>query len=105
GHASVFAMAWAAATTGTPLRDLVERAASDERLDYDAVYDGRSEWRILPVIDHPHDPARLLVTGTGLTHKRSAEQRQAMHAADTRPTDSLRMYEWGVEGGRPEAGT
>jgi hypothetical protein len=28
-----------------------------------------------------------------------------MHAADAKPTDSLRMYEWGVEGGRPAAGT
>jgi len=97
-------MALDAAESQTPLRELVERATTDERLDYDAIYDGRSEWRILPVIDHPADPARLLVTGTGLTHKRSAEQRQSMHAADAKPTDSLRMYEWGVEGGRPAAG-
>jgi hypothetical protein len=104
GHTSIYSMALDAAESQTPLRELVERATTDERLDYDAIYDGRSEWRILPVIDHPADPARLLVTGTGLTHKRSAEQRQSMHAADAKPTDSLRMYEWGVEGGRPTAG-
>jgi hypothetical protein len=104
-YASVYPMALAAAEGGQPLRELVTQATSDERLDYDAIYDGRSEWRILPAIDHPGDPARLLVTGTGLTHKRSADQRQAMHAADAKPTDSLRMYEWGVEGGRPAAGT
>jgi hypothetical protein len=104
-YASVYPMALAAAEGGQPLRELATQATSDERLDYDAIYDGRSEWRILPAIDHPGDPARLLVTGTGLTHKRSAEQRQAMHAADAKPTDSLRMYEWGVEGGRPAAGT
>jgi hypothetical protein len=103
-HTSIYSMALDAAETQTPLRDLVEHAATDERLDYDAIYDGRSDWRVLPAIDHPADPARLLVTGTGLTHRRSAEQRQAMHAADTKPTDSLRMYEWGVEGGRPAAG-
>jgi hypothetical protein len=103
-HASVYPMALAVTESGTPLRDLATQATSDEQLDYDAIYDGRSEWRILPPIDHPGDSARLLVTGTGLTHKRSAEQRQAMHAADARPTDSLRMYEWGVEGGRPAAG-
>jgi hypothetical protein len=104
-HASIYSMALAASETRTSLRNLVAGATSEERLDYDAVYDGRSEWRVLPAIDHPGDPARLLVTGTGLTHKRSAEQRQAMHAADAKPTDSLRMYEWGVEGGRPPAGT
>src|SRR5262245_29662710 len=104
-HATIYSMALAAAETDTPLRDLVEGATTAERLDYDAIYDGRADWRILPAIDHPAEPARLLVSGTGLTHKRSAEQRQAMHAADARPTDSLRMYEWGVEGGRPATRT
>jgi hypothetical protein len=103
-YASVYPMALAAADGRVPLRELAARAASDETLDYDTVYDGRSEWCVLPAIDHPEEPARLLVTGTGLTHKRSAEQRQLMHAADAKPTDSLRMYEWGVEGGRPAPG-
>ena len=104
-HTSIYSMALAAAERRATLGDLATRATTDERLDYDAVYDGRSDWRVLPAIDHPADSARLLVTGTGLTHKRSADQRQAMHAADAKPTDSLRMYEWGVEGGRPAAGT
>src|SRR5690606_11013986 len=30
--------------------------------------------------------------------------RQAMHGADGAPTDSMRMYDLGVEGGRPEDG-
>ena len=76
-----------------------------ERIDYQRVYAGISEWRILPVVDHPDDPGRLLVSGTGLTHRRSADQRQSMHAADAAPTDSLRMYELGVEGGRPVRGS
>ncbi|MGH9522352.1 MAG: AraD1 family protein, partial [Terriglobales bacterium] len=41
----------------------------------------------------------------GLTHLKSAENRQAMHAAGATLTDSMRMYEWGVEGGRPSAGS
>jgi hypothetical protein len=72
--------------------------------DYNAIHAGTSEWHVLPVIDHPVDAARLHISGTGLTHQRSADQRQAMHAADAAPTDSLRMYEWGVEGGKPDAG-
>jgi hypothetical protein len=78
-------------------------ALSGETLDYDEVYTGRSGWRLLPPIDHP-EPARCLVSGTGLTHIRSAANRQAMHAADEHVTDSMRMYQWGVEGGRPAPG-
>src|SRR5204863_8775274 len=39
-------------------------------------------------------------------HKASAENRQAMHAPDKPEvvTDSLRMYRWGLEGGRPAPG-
>jgi hypothetical protein len=77
---------------------------SRETLDYDEVYAGRSEWRILPAIDHPTEPARCMVSGTGLTHIRSAANRQAMHAADEHETDSMRMYRWGVDGGRPAPG-
>ncbi len=71
---------------------------------YDAIYQGRSEWKILPAADFPQEPSRCLISGTGLTHRKSAQNRQAMHAADAAPTDSMRMYEWGVEGGRPPAG-
>ncbi len=73
-------------------------------LDYGAIYAGQSEWRILPSIDHPDEPARCMVSGTGLTHLRSAANRQAMHAAGEAETDSMRMYRWGVEGGRPAPG-
>ena len=65
---------------------------------------GRSAWRILPAVDHPGEPARCLVSGTGLSHIRSAGNRQAMHAAGEQITDSMRMYQWGVEGGRPAPG-
>ena len=41
---------------------------------------GDSDWRLLPPIDHPDEAARCLVSGTGLTHLGSAQNRQAMHA-------------------------
>src|SRR5438874_1438840 len=46
-----------------------------------------------------------LLTGTDLTHKKSSENRQAMHS--DKPAvinDSMRMYQWGLEGGRPAPG-
>ena len=60
---------------------------------------------LLPAIDHP-DTARILLTGTGLTHLGSAEGRDAMHqaAAAGQQTDSMRLFLEGVEGGRPAAG-
>ena len=76
--------------------------------DYDAVYHGRSEWKLLPAYDHPGEPSRCLVAGTGLTHRASVDNRQAMHdqntAGETQVTDSMRMYQWGLQGGRPEPG-
>ena len=78
------------------------KQTGSERIDYDPVYEGRSPWQLLPSIDHPIDPARCLVTGTGLTHLGSAKNRQAMHAAAaSEMNDSMKMFTWGVEGGRP----
>ena len=70
---------------------------------------GKSEWRLLAPIDVPGMPSRLMVAGTGLTHLGSAKERQAMHLADKPKeaeavTDSMRMFQWGVEGGRPKEG-
>src|SRR5580700_4911718 len=76
-----YAMALAAIAGGERLVSIVEAAAGGEVLDYDSVYEGRSEWRLLPAFDYPGDPARCLVSGTGLTHKASAENRAAMHKA------------------------
>jgi hypothetical protein len=63
--------------------------------------------RMLPPLTHP-EPHRCLVSGTGLTHLGSAAARDAMHQqaaaqdAGTEPvTDSKRMFNWGLKGGRP----
>jgi hypothetical protein len=77
-------------------------------LDYDSVYEGRSHWQVLPAIDHPDEPARCMVSGTGLTHLGSARDRQAMHSHSTdeidKLTDSMKMFRWGLDGGRPPVG-
>lgn len=59
----------------------------------------------MPAIDHPEEPTRCLVSGTELTHLGSAQNRQSMHEAHPEElTDSMKMFRWGVEGGRPSAG-
>jgi hypothetical protein len=147
GGESIYAFAQLALNGRASLSAVVESSVTQETLDYDAVYSGASDWRILPAMDHPAESARCLVSGTGLTHMASAKNRDAMHAASAEPTaahvektaahvdqtaarvektaraehasgawtgqearpteaptDSMRMYQLGVEGGRPAAG-
>jgi hypothetical protein len=90
---------------GGTLVGAVVGADSKLMLDYDAVYNGTSPWRLLPAFDHPQDAAHCMVSGTGLTHKASAENRAAMHKeTSTEITDSAKMYKMGLEGGAPIAG-
>jgi len=102
-HRSIYAFALAAVETGCRLEELIQSDVSDLSLDYDEVYSLRSGWSFLPSFDHPEEPSRCLVSGTGLTHLASAANRDAMHAAAT-ITDSMRMYRLGVEQGRPAPG-
>jgi hypothetical protein len=105
GFLSVFDLAQKAIAARTTLVDLVRKSAVVETLDYDAIYTGRSEWRLLMPIDHPHEPARCLVSGTGLTHLGSAANRQQMHeAAESDLTDSMKMFRSGLAGGKPAPG-
>ena len=107
---SVYSLAESAIRSGIKLSEAAKGAATAETVDYDLVYDGNSEWKILPPIDHPDEPARCLISGTGLTHLGSARDRQAMHAHALTPeqfeelTDSMKMFRWGVDGGRPPDG-
>jgi hypothetical protein len=125
GCSSVYELATSAIESKRRLRELMEELISDEQLDYNEVYEGRSAWRLAPPIDHP-EPSRCHVMGTGLTHKGSAENRQSMHVtagesvagvcdlgspgkaglteAGYSVTDSMKMFQIGLEGGRPEAG-
>jgi hypothetical protein len=113
---TVYALVQTTIKKGEPLGEMATRHATNEALDYDAIYRGESEWRLLPPLDHPDEPARCLVSGTGLTHLGSAKDRQAMHVADNakakienaKPeaelTDSMKMFQLGLAHGRPAAG-
>ena len=102
---SVCALAQETIVANTTLIALVRKYVSGETLDYEAVYRGESEWRLLTPIDHPEEPARCMVSGTGLTHLGSAKNRSAMHGAgEAELTDSMKMFRWGMEGGRPAPG-
>ncbi len=64
------------------------------------------EVELLAPIDHP-DPAHLLVSGTGLTHVGSAQQRDRMHrelSNASQLSDSMKMFRMGMEGGKPAPG-
>ena len=68
GCASVYELAKSAILGGSKLGDLVKKRLTSERLEYDLVYSGKSEWQMLPPIDHPEEPTRCMISGTGLTH-------------------------------------
>jgi len=104
GPASVYELAQTAIERGKGLADAAGACASREALPYDPIYRLESDWRLLPAFTHP-EPARCLVTGTGLTHKASADNRQAMHRNPEELSDSMKMYLAGLEGGRPAPGT
>jgi hypothetical protein len=102
---SIYALSQAAIANDGKLTNVASGHLTDESLDYDQVYEGRAQWKLLPPIDHPQEIARCLVSGTGLTHLGSARDRASMHMAKEQElTDSMKMFRWGVEGGRPGDG-
>lgn len=103
--ASIYELALEAIKGNIKPGALILSRLSNETADYDAVYEGNSDWKLLPAFDHPDGPFGCIVSGTGLTHKNSALNRQMMHqSVEEKPTDSIRMYQWGVEGGFPAKG-
>lgn len=102
---SIYWLAGAALAAGQRFTTAITSRLCGETRDYGEVYLGRSPWRLLPPIDHPTEPARCLVSGTGLTHLGSAKDRQAMHSVvASELNDSIRMFNWGLAGGRPAPG-
>lgn len=101
GVATTYELALAAIRDGVSLVDAA-RARAGEAVDLAAA---EAEGRLLAPIDHP-DAAHCYVTGTGLTHLGSAEGRDQMHkaAAGGTLTDSMRMFNMGLEGGKPTDG-
>lgn len=102
--ASVLELASAAIARGKPMAELVRARVGAERIDYVGLL---AEGRVLAPVDHP-EPARFLVTGTGLTHTGSAAARDKMHVLthgeDADESDSLKIFRMGLEGGKPAAG-
>lgn len=103
GYQSTYQLASAAANTGQTLTEIVSAAGHGSEVDLELA---AQELRLLPPINHP-EPARMFLTGTGLTHLGSAASRDAMHrkleeAAEL--TDSMKMFLMGVERGKPLPG-
>ncbi|MCZ6676442.1 MAG: GguC family protein [Candidatus Poribacteria bacterium] len=81
-----------------------------DKMPYDQLLKARpgdaNGW-ILPPLDHP-EPAHCSISGTGLTHLGSMEARDQMHTIanqdETAKTDSQKIFEMGLEEGRPEPG-
>ncbi len=103
---SIYHLALVAIDSGRSIHSLLEQNLSSDQLDYDAIYDGRSEWKLLPSFDNPDIVSNCIVSGTGLTHHSSAMNRDVMHQSETGHvlTDSMKVYQWGVEGGKPSDG-
>src|SRR3990170_4880632 len=103
---TTYALATAAIAADRTLEQQAAQEQGAESLDYAQLL---REGRVLTPLAHP-DPAHVRVTGTGLTHLGSAAARDAMHQslqshADAGTlTDSMRMFQWGVEGGIPRQG-
>ena len=98
---STYELAQAALAAAEPLDSFASNQAAQPAIAYSLVLNER---RVLPPLTHP-DPARCLVSGTGLTHYGSASARDNMHrklaAAADSMSDSMQMFKWGVDGGRP----
>ncbi|NLG75854.1 MAG: FAH family protein [Xanthomonadaceae bacterium] len=104
GFGSMYELALRAIERRSSLEALVRDAKGGAPTSYDAL---RREGRIRAPLTHP-DPARCLVSGTGLTHLGSAETRDAMHKkmerSESELTDSMRIFKLGIDGGKPKPG-
>jgi hypothetical protein len=101
--AAVRTLATAAIVAGVSLAETIVSLGRGAEIDLAAEF---AAGRLIAPIDH-HDPAHLVMTGTGLTHLGSAEGRDRMHRAAAEAgiqTDSMRMFLEGIAGGKPAAG-
>jgi hypothetical protein len=104
GVSTVYELAQRAIAAGSKLADQVKSLAEESSVDYARML---AEGRVLAPLDHP-EPARFLITGTGLTHIGSADARNKMHTAthgsDAPESDSMKIFRMGLEGGKPGPG-
>lgn len=102
GFERVYDLAEQALQSAARLETVARSHATEESFDYDEL---TRERQLLAPVDHP-DPAHCLVSLTGLTHLGSAKSRDQMHARAmaATATDSIRMFQIGLHGGKPRAG-
>lgn len=87
------------------LSDFIDANLSDKTCAYDDVI---NEGRLLLPVMHPN-ASQCLVAGTGLTHLGSANARNALHQDEVKKeesemTDSMKMFQMGVDNGKPANG-
>ena len=102
---TVYELALKAIEQRISLTDAIEQLGLSIEHNYQQLLQAK---QILVPFDHP-DPAHSMVSGTGLTHLGSASTRDEMHqqqkqVVDNNATDTLKMFQWGVEKGKPKAG-
>ncbi|MBO0347362.1 GguC protein [Roseibium sp. CAU 1637] len=101
GTSTVYDLALDCIRSGKSISERIGELGLGEAVDLPAAADeGRL---LLPIM--PPDPAHLHLTGTGLTHLGSASTRNAMHVkpkndAQDEVTDSMKMFQLGLEGGK-----
>jgi len=103
GASSLYQLAMECTRSGQKLAERIDELGFGEAVDLAGAY---AQGRILPPITHP-DAAHLHLSGTGLTHLGSAATRDAMHTKSSdmaQMTDSMKMFQMGVTGGKPQAG-
>src|SRR5437764_1732834 len=105
GVATTAELAGKAFAAGITLEEMAGKLGEARSLDYEGLL---AEGKVLSPIDHP-DSAHCLVTGTGLTHLGGAAARDQMHkkadAATGNETDSIKMFNLGLKGGKPGPGS
>lgn len=104
---SLCQLVWEALRTRVRISEIIGNNLSTTHLSYDSVYSGKDDWKLMPSFDHHADLMQCVVSGTGLTHKASAENRASMHRKQQQETlsDSMKIYLLGEEGGKPAAGS
>ena len=96
---TMYQLAWRAIEQQISLESLLISLKKSQLISYPQLIE---EGRIGIPVSHP-DPAHILVSGTGLTHLGSASARNNMHIEDSTVaiTDSMRMFQEGIKGGKP----
>ncbi len=102
---SLYDLAVTSISQNINIRQLIKDHLTSEKLDYSELYNRNSSWKLMPSFDIPSNPSNCMVSGTGLTHKASALNRQSMHEISEKElTDSMKIFRMGLEGGKPRDG-